>query len=541
MRSNRSQVFVLSHRFSESTPQNELDKFYRTLQDALTLWLREQKTLSDPDTSLTGEELRQNVASLLEQFLALEFTANKLQPSLIIALDDLEFLCSPKEDQQQILDALLVEIESWSKFTKKEVFQSGYNRERKVGTFQGKLSKQVFCVATSLDIPMGKNTTQDLDLYLKKRTHFVYDITTLSSAVLKEDDPQHHSPTEFSITLSPAQVGRWNEIVDAYKRPMHNNPSGGHLPLIGHYGAKRLLLDDNINPHLVQILQTPRGTDYINTLLNEAKGDASIIDAVGENLKKGHITIDDPITTASYDTIVPSIHNPFLQDISRLIPIRVVFLKHPEFRINTASEGSDSFENKPLTATSLELLCGRGCYPTAQHEPYILEALYSIPRLVKRVSLSESEANGDLAFGWVLRAGADLESIFQSDVLKLTQALADKRIHDLKNKLDLLSDSLQLKSLLLQDTPSITEHSTNLVQEIFRALRGKLGGGIRTVLQNNPSNHTLQNSASMLYQSYPIAPHKSPGYKRPMNLPRINTKLKNSSQDLHTKSFGFAI
>ena len=33
--------------------------------------------------------------------------------------------------------------------------------------------------------------------------------------------------------------------------------------LINQYGAKRLLLDDNINPQLVQILQIQRGTAYI--------------------------------------------------------------------------------------------------------------------------------------------------------------------------------------------------------------------------------------------------------------------------------------
>ena len=34
---------------------------------------------------------------------------------------------------------------------------------------------------------------------------------------------------------------------------------------------------------------------------------------------------------------------------------------------------------------------------------YILEALYSIPRMVKRIALEEAELNGDLAFGWTLR------------------------------------------------------------------------------------------------------------------------------------------
>ena len=125
--------------------------------------------------------------------------------------------------------------------------------------------------------------------------------------------------------------------------------------------------------------------------------------------------------------------------------------------------------------------------------------------MVKRVALSESEANGDLAFGWILRAGADLKSIFQSDVLKLTQDLADRRINDLKAKLHLLSDSLQLKSLLLKDTVSLKGQALNPVQDIFRALRGQLSGGIRTVLQQNHRNHVLQNSASMLYQTNPIA------------------------------------
>ena len=111
-----------------------------------------------------------------------------------------------------------------------------------------------------------------------------------------------------------------------------------------------------------------------------------------------------------------------------------------------------------------------------------------------------------LPFGWILRAGADLKSIFQSDVLKLTQDLADKRIKDLKAKLNLLSDSLQLKSLLLKDASSIKGHGLNVVQDIFRALRGKLSSGIRTVLQQNSGNNVLQNSASMLYQSYAIAP-----------------------------------
>ena len=509
VRSNRAQVFVFSHRFSNGTPQDELDKFYRTLQDALTLWVREQKTLPDPDTSLTGVELRENVASLMQQFMELKFTSNRIQPSLIIALDDLQSLCNPNDNKQSILDTLLSEIGSWSKFTKKEVFQSGYNRERKVGTYQGKLSKQVFCIATSLDIPMGNTPTQGLDEYMVGRTNFVYDITTIPS-VSSSKDTSDNSPTEFSIELAPAQIARWNEIVDAYQHPLHNNPPGAHLPLINQYGAKRLLLDDNINPQLVQILQIQRGTTYIQTLLNEAKGDASIIDAVGENLKSGHITIDDPITSASYDTIVPSIQNPFLQDISRLIPILVVFLEHPAFQTkasNTSGNEATQSDNTriPLTVTSLELLCGRGYESTSQHEPYILEALYSIPRLVKRVALSESEANGDLAFGWILRAGADLKSIFQSDVLKLTQDLADRRINDLKAKLHLLSDSLQLKSLLLKDTVSLKGQALNPVQDIFRALRGQLSGGIRTVLQQNHRNHVLQNSASMLYQTNPIA------------------------------------
>ena len=66
---------------------------------------------------------------------------------------------------------MLSDIESWSKFTKKEVFQSDYNRERKVGIYQGKRQASL-CVATSLDMSMGGSPTQDLDEYMVGRTNF---------------------------------------------------------------------------------------------------------------------------------------------------------------------------------------------------------------------------------------------------------------------------------------------------------------------------------------------------------------------------------
>ena len=102
---------------------------------------------------------------------------------------------------------------------------------------------------------MGDTPTQDLDEYMVGRTNFVYDITTIPS-VTSGADPSDSSPTEFSVELDPAQVARWNEIVTDYQHPLHNNPPGAHLPLINQYGAKRLLLDDNINPHLVQFYKS---------------------------------------------------------------------------------------------------------------------------------------------------------------------------------------------------------------------------------------------------------------------------------------------
>ena len=88
----------------------------------------------------------------------------------------------------------------------------------------------------------------------------------------------------------------------------------------------------------------------------------------------------------------------------------------------------DEMVQIPLTVTTLELLCGSGFKPTPQHQRYILEALHSIPRLVKRVALNESEPNGDLAFGWVLRNGGELNSNHRFRCLRTHQILSHKTI-----------------------------------------------------------------------------------------------------------------
>lgn len=480
-RNSAKGLFVFPHRFTKGTLENTLDLFYRSFQEALTLWLRTEMEVSDPDTTLSGQDLRDDIKKLLTLFLNIES-----QPELIIGLDDIHHLVNKETASQPLLNIFIQDIVSWSQFTKKYV-KTNYDRKQKVNTFQGILGKQVFCVATGLDLTVGTTETSQIDTDEIFSQHpnvsFVYDTTSL---------------VEFPATLGGVQDERWQEIVSNFNHPLHSNPPGAHIPSIGHYGAKKLLLDGTIDPQLVQILQksegqtSTRGHQYIDDLLKLANGNPAIVATVGVNIRSGHISIDDPITPSCYDTILQSEDNPFLQDISRLIPLLIGFLHH--FK-------------EPLTITTLEILSGNRLQPTPAHERYILEALFSIPRLVKRVSINESRADGNLAFGWVLRSLNNVQTMFeQNGDLQLTQTIVTLRIEDVQNNIDLLSDSLQLKSLLLKSDSSAANTQQNPVQNVFRELRGALNAGIRSCLLENPNNDILQNSASMLYQTNAIAP-----------------------------------
>jgi hypothetical protein len=479
-RNSAKGLFVFPHRFTKGELESNLDLFYRSFQEALTLWLRTEMELSDPDTTLVGQYLRDDIKKLLTLFLNIDS-----QPELIIGLDDIHHLVNKETSNQPLLDILIQDVVVWSQFTKKYV-KTNYDRKQKVNTFQGILGKQVFCVATGLDLTVGTTEKFQVDTDEIFNQHpdvsFVYDTTSLA---------------DFRDTLGGVQEERWKEITHNFKHPLHSNPPGAHIPSIGHYGAKKLLLDGTIDPQLVQILQKSegqtitRGQQYIDDLLKLANGNPAIVATVGVNIRSGHISIDDPITPSCYDTISQSEDNPFLQDISRLIPLLIGFLHHFE---------------EPLTITTLEILSGNRLQPTPAHERYILEALFSIPRLVKRVSLNESRSDGNLAFGWVLRSMKSVDTMFeQNGDLFLTQTIVNLRIEYVQNNIDVLSDSLQLKSLLLKQDSSEANTQQNPVQNVFRELRGALNMGIRSCLLEHSSNDILQNSASMLYQTNAIA------------------------------------
>ena len=97
------------------------------------------------------------------------------------------------------------------------------DRERKVKTYEGQHVQQVFAVATALDISVGNLTQQtDIDDWMlnHQQVAFIYDVRTLSTAANDDDSSKILYPTIFSNKrLTPAQLERWNEIVDTCNNP----------------------------------------------------------------------------------------------------------------------------------------------------------------------------------------------------------------------------------------------------------------------------------------------------------------------------------
>ncbi len=473
---NSTEQLVFPHRFSSTlSPAENIQLFFQSLQSAIIFWLRKHAEVPNPDTSLTDEDLYRNVDELLEKL----FTLIPAQSNIIIGLDDIHQLIDKMTTPQPILDRLLRQIKGWGRFV------SLVGKKRGKDTYVGEQRQQIFCIATGLDISFGENEDGDIDDWMATHpnVHFVYDIQSIQTKSLK---------------LSGAMNARWAEIQKFYPT---STPNGAHLAPIGHYGAKKILLDGNLDTQLIKALQPlqsggkqqSRGEEYIDQLLGKANGNPEMIAIVAQNLQSGAITIDTPITPAIYDSVLISETNPFLQDISRLIPLLVVFIH--SFSTNGGAP-------IPVSTTSLEILCGNDTQPNPAHNRYILEALYSMPKIVKKVALSESDGNGNLAFGWILRNDELPTNI---DNLDLTQLIVQQRLLQLKNNIQAIADTLQLKDILMQKF-KLSVSSNNIVQTISSNLRGALRQKIQDTLQVHKTETVLQHSADMLYQTAAIQP-----------------------------------
>lgn len=552
---NQRNTFVFPHRFEGIALDDSLDDFFRTLRNALIYWLRESNDLPSPDLDLTGAYLQKDTESFLKDFLN---SASK--PTLIIALDDIHNLFNPQKKEQQQVEVLIDFLKRCGHFTKEE------SKKRGKTEYQAQVQHQVFAIATGLDVDYDT----DIDSYFKGH-HDVEFVYTLSStramtqdqfekiraqlATDIEDDartillqpivdyfkhPDYPNAPKFNI--NDTALERVYEVIEHFVDPSDGNPRGAHLPPLKDYGAKKILNDGALNPQLIQTLQqtSGRGRQYIRDLLKLADHKPAIIEAVGENLSNGNITIDTPLTPACYNTIIPTDDNPFLQDTSRLIPLIIVYLKYAQ----------EHFNGQPLTVTTLEILCGIDYQSQPNNNKYILEALYSIPRLVKRIALEEAEINGDLAFGWILRRtiqtheDPEFGSLFNpTGGLSLTEKLAESRIAQITKNIHILSDTLQLKSILLKRIPpqlstaSKTQKEKNpnqnspmaSVQDLFQQLQGAINYKIQKVGQNNSNNSVLRAALPMIQDTCSIASAQTTWLQKAWE-----------SKDLQTEALEFA-
>ena len=456
--------YVFPYRFTME--ENSVDKFLIGFREAIIYWLQERTEVPLPDASLTGADLEQDVDRLLEKLMTFLSDNKSPKNELFIGLDNLECLYDHHNEEQPVLERLLNIIDSWKRFFYTRIEMRNNQEHRSV-------RRQIFVLGTAMNI---NTVAQDIDdfFHMDSRVSFVYALAHLPPLPNPQRVLEHHSSRE---------------------REMHQhitNPQGAHMPPIGQYGTIQIMTERSRNPGFGSFVKDPHpigiGHRFITDLLNISGHNPVIIDAVAENLHGGVISINDPVTTDSYNAIQKN-GSPYLQNRAVLIPMLLCFMNELQ---------------KPLTVSSLQLLCSVNNFPTPSENNFISDVLYEIPQYVEKLALPESNSDGTVAFGWRLRnslAPQDLNNLL------FVVALVQLRIQQLIDRASELPDSLQLKSVFIERGDiAAPSTATALVPALFNDLRGTLAKDIQEILTKHSTVPELQRSANMLYQTANVSP-----------------------------------
>ena len=483
--------FVFAYRFTEKVHtsqqerQDQVDEFFFSLRDAIVFWLQRFTEVDEPNPDLNGAALCDDLCGYLELLLTNKSAA---KPQILIGLDNLHCLFDPNKNmsEQFVFGDFIQQLARLGLFSVTQTRKVGFDREQRKPIVRAEQIRQVFCVATGLNIP---SENVDVDDYLRQHSQvgFVYGWFHQRNCKLLSEQKSKGKAQNI-------KEDRRQEIQHCIDQQT-GAQKGAHLPPLGAYGSKRILTSGKVNPQLAQALQKSsdsqppsRGELYVQELLAEANGNPGFIFSIAEKLKKGLITIDDPVETGKNMLDVSS-ENPYFHDISALIPLLICFMARL---------------TEPLTVTSLQMLCSNRLVVERANNKYILQALYALPRIVKKQALDEVDAEGNIAYGWSLNDA----KIATSPELRHTMSIVESRLERLKQNFAHISDSIQLKEVIRKLLPPQTEAekpSGAMFTQVYQSLRGAVPKGIRATLGNFPDNDVLRASASMLYQTNGVA------------------------------------
>lgn len=516
--------FVFVYRFAKNCLQKEypLDDFFFSLRNALVFWLGKFTDIDEPNHDLSGDDLYEDTFVHAELFLSLQGNHSNY---LYIGIDDVHHLYQP--GKTSTLDVLCKELCRYGVFS---TIRSKYKRQEGAERiFAIEQFRQVFSVMTGFSSPLDDDDgNKDIDHYFHdhKNVDFLYKWFGQRDYQLLQ---RWKGPEERKDEIRMA--------IEEYTNPKLAYQKGAHLPEIGGYGVKKILFNGNSLPQLAQILQPSqtkkkkqqanpssanqdlvnRGKKYIDELLEKSNRNPSIINSIAVQLQSGQLTIDEPIDNGLRDIIIPNVSNPFFHDISALVPLIICFMETLQ---------------QPLTVSTLQILCGAGLLDSSIFQPninnnkFILQALYTIPRFVKKTVLEEVDEDGNIAHGWEY-IGSETEHMELDHTLNFVA----ERIHFCVQHYTKIPHNIQLRNVIetyiesskkkeegaesqtaepkqtveQENTPKATQIPPFSVETVFQNLRGAIPSTIRAIVQQYPQNQVLKSSAAMLYQSNAVS------------------------------------